>query len=357
MEPEKNTPHLENEQQSNGSFKTVENKDAALYLGRLKTRLVQLSAIQTREGDNIPVHFMESLINSIELLELKYQLKGEEKIDFDLTISAKESGFPTERDFYSLKKNAEEAENILNSSPKKRDVIGRLRKGLLHEIDIVPYQDQLRRVNFFTELTKTDSLFAGYHLYPAQSLENKGGRRKYNITWSCMERGTKLPVFYRMCLEQDRKAEPLENGINARLETLIYRTAMGPLDTGALARVIDNEIAEVHPKLVEKYTVGPFYDYLTENSKEMSEILKESDEASVLKFSILRVVSDRVSQHCGGLIDVLLRKKNEREVFSRVCDQEGIIVPFRAVQEMKGKDVYGNQCRVYGVTKGGEIVG
>ncbi len=357
MEPENNAPPLEKGPLKQGSFKVIVGDDAPLYLGRLNARLDQLSTLLAREDDNVALPFMQALIRSVELLGLKHQVQGEDKVDFDLTISAKDSGLPTERDLYSLRKNREEATQTLKSLPARKEVISRLRKAILHGIREEPYQNQLRRLNFFKELAGTDFTFAGYHFSAPQALEDEGERRKYNVTWFCIERGTKLPVFYRMCLDQDRSAAPLEKGRNARLETVIYQTVMGPLDIGAFARAVDNEIAEVHPKLVEKYTVGPFYDRLTENSGEMSELLKADDEGTALKFSISRVVSERVTQYGGAWYDYLLGRKTEREVFSRVFCKEGMIVPFRAVQNMKGKDEYRNPCKIYGVTKGGEIIG
>lgn len=335
-------------------LKVIENGNAVPYLQRLNARLGQLSTIFEREETDYILPFMNVLRRTVELLQLKHQLIGNNKIDFDLTLFSNDSGFPSERDLFSLQKNKDEADAILGSTLSRDEIIDRIRKAILNGVSVEAYQNMLRRYNFFNGLANTDMLFKGYHYETPKFVKAEGKRRFYNVDWFCLERATRLPVFYRMCLEQDRNATPLEDCPNPRLETVVYQTQMGFHNSGTFARTIDNEVDEVHPKLIEKYTIGPFYDTITDNSPEMRRLI-DSDN-SILKFSITGVLSERVTQY-GNWIDYLIRRKTERESFSPVFTETKMIVPFKLKQSLGNRDETDHQCKVYGITKGGDIVG
>jgi hypothetical protein len=109
--------------------------------------------------------------------------------------------------------------------------------------------------------------------------------------------------------------------------------------------------------MIERYRIGPFYNSITNNSKEIDSLLRNTgeDDPFILKFSVERASSMRVSQY-GNWIDKLCKRKTEREVIGPVISEKRIIVPFRVKQELGNKDEYGNPCKVYGVTNGGDII-
>ncbi|VVB78987.1 Uncharacterised protein [uncultured archaeon] len=357
------TPELVNRLSSEPELKVIDDSDAALYLDRLNTRLGHLSQILTLEGNEggeFVIPYIEVVKNSIEALKLKYQLQGQDRVDFALTIACRNSGFPTEKDLYMLERNKSESGEVLNCLPSRDGIVNSIRNAILRNDSVVNSQTLLKRFNFYSMIDKTN-LLNEFHLNEPKLAKEQNGRRMYTLEWSCIERTSKVPVLYRMYLTQNKRFEPLEEKSNKQLETIIYQTHFGFFDIGAFARHIDNEIEEVHPKLLEKYTIGPFYNSLTENSPEMNQLLYGVEEPSVLKFTIERVMSERVRQYGGNtlfdrLINIISKKKTEREVFGPVDSETKMIVPFRLKQELGNNDEYGNSCRVYGITKGGDIV-
>jgi hypothetical protein len=282
-------------------------------------------------------------------------LTGNDKIDFPLTIVPEQSGFPTEKDFFLLEKNNEEAKEKLKILPEREEIIDRIRGAILRDSSYVNAQIMLKRHNFYSKVSETQ-IMSGYHLNEVKFVKRDKRRRLYTLEWTCIERDSKIPILYRLCAAQDEKREPLDKARNARLETMIYQTQMLSSNLASFAALIDNEIEEIHPKLLERYKMGPFYNALTENSKRMNEILQKEENSSLLKFTIERVVSERVTEY-GGWFDRVIGKKTEREIFGPVDSEEKIICPFRIKQELSGKDEYDRPCNIYGVTKEGGIVG
>src|SRR3989338_1181321 len=137
--------------------------------------------------------------------------------------------------------------------------------------------------------------------------------------------------LYRKSFTQNRSYAPLNQTENARLETIIYDTQLGALDIKTLAHTIDREIAELHPKFIEKHTIGPFYNSFTNNSDEIQIILPTPD-SSVLKFTRERVLSIDVRQY-GNILDRLRGKKTEQEIFGPIDYESRVIVPFRVKQK------------------------
>ena len=345
--------------QSEENIRTLNDSEITPYLSRLKLRLSQLSSILKREGDEFITPYFSILINSIECLLLKHALKGQDKIDFSLTIAPIDSGFPTAKDFYLIERNKAEAASFLQALPKRDEIIELIRNAVLRGDSPANSQIILRRYNLYSRLSESEVL-KGYHLNEPKFIREENGRRFYTLEWSCIERGSNLPVFYRMYLTQDRRFPRLDEMANSRLNTVIYQTQwgtdLGLTDLRVFALHVDREIEEVHPKLVEKYKIGPYHDILTTNSRQLQRILEETDEPSVLKFSVEKVASERVQEY-GNWWDKFRGKKTEREIFGPLDSEVRIIVPFRVKQELGNNDEYGKPCKVYCVTKGGEIVG
>src|SRR3989338_11712837 len=157
-----------------------------------------------------------------------------------------------------------------------------------------------------------------------------------------------------MCFTQDGKHPRLEKVSNDALKTLIYATQFGRLDVKQIVEGIDNQVEEIHPKLLEKYRIGPYYNTHTENSEPMSKVLQSADEPSILRFATERVMSEGTRQF-GSRWDRLFGKKTEREVFSPIDAEAKLIVPFRIKQVLGDRDEFDRPCKVYAVTKSGGI--
>ncbi len=335
--------------------KTLEGESAINYLSRINFRLSDLKKIpDEQEGDDFILPFIKVVKNSIEALILKHQIGKLDEIDFPLTIFPK-SGFPTETDFYCLEKNKKEADQILEALPNREEIIDRIRRGIHKGYSIVNNQIMLKRFNYYSKL-KDIKILEGYSIGNTELKKQKNGSRYYTTEWSCIERTSNLPVYYRMFFNQDSKKYPFNRADNPKLETIIYQTQVGLVSLDTLARTIDNEIEEIHPKQIYCVRIGPYYDQETENSDEINKLLEKDKNSSILKFSIEMVASEKTRPHYLSFWDRFIGKKIIRESYGPLDIETRIITSFKTKQIIGNTDEYGNPCKVYGVTNSGDVV-
>ena len=335
-----------------GNLKRLSDNEVVPYLNRLKSRLENLSVVLKKEGDEFVIPYVDIITNSLGCMLAKYELDGQDKLDFSLTINPTNSGFPTPKDFYMLEKNKEEAKGNLETLPPRDEIINKIGSAVLRGDSCVNAQMLLRRFNFFSKVSRAKVL-EGYYLNQPKFVKEDGKRRSYVLEWSCIERVTNLPVFYRLCLTHNKSSPPLEREFGNNLKTVIYQTQF-PNDIKSFVSFIDNEVEEVHPKLLEKYTIGPYYDSLTRNNPQIVQLFDGLEDPSLLKFTFEKILSEGVRQY-GNWLDMITGKKTEREVFGPVDSETRIVAPFRIKQKLNGCDENGKPCKVYGITNGGEI--
>ncbi len=338
------------------NVKKLKADEISPYLKSLYTRLGQLSDILKREEDGFIVPYLSVIRNSIGCLNLKHELQGKDMIDFTLSIDPTDSGFPTVRDFYLLEKDQQGAAEELQRYPDKKEIIEMIRDRVLKGRDPIDPQVILRRYNYFSKIAKT-KLLHEYQLGRAVCSGEENRRRLYTVQWNCIERGTNIPVFYRMYLEQDNSDYALEDSSPGLLETLIYQTQYGATDLRTILYTIDRELDGIHPKLGYKYTIGPFfYPGITRNNEDLEKLLGGCESDGVLKFRIEAVASQWIKK-VGNMLRRMLGTEIEKEVFGPLDDSDRrMIVPFGIKQKLGNRDETGNPCRIYGVTSEGEII-
>ncbi len=337
------------------SLKALNQIDSLNYLERLNGRLKNLALIFKNEDDEFIIPHIELLKNSLKGLYLKYQLPFEKKIDFDLMINPNLSGYPTLKDFIALKENKRDADEILGTIPQREEIIEIIRTGIMHGINVDSAQDMLRRLNFFSYL-KEYQLF-DEDVLPITRFIKKESKREFHVmSWGCVDWLWKVPVFYNMCFQQDSRYGSFDLGKKPVLKGLLLQTKSSHIDLKTLGQQIDSMVEEIHPKFIERFTLGPYYDNVTNNPEEIQRLINDESDPSVMKFIRERVLSERTKPF-GGLLERIMGKKTEREVFSPTYEEMRMVVPFRIKQKLGNFDEKDNPCKVYGVRIDGGIVG
>jgi len=337
------------------NIKTLSSSEIASHLSGLETRLSNLSTILTDQKDDFVVPYIDIIKNSIYGILLKHQMTGNARIDSSFSMIPKESGYPGMSDFFLLEKNQQEARGVLDSMHNKDKIIEMIRRSVFDGRPVDNLQLLLRRHKFYSAICDAN-LLKSLHLNELKDLgvDEATGREWYSLEWSCLERGVNVPVLYRMSFTQDK----VSDGPGSKLQSFVYLTRSGIPDVRSFASLVDREVVDVHPKLVERYVIGPFYDRFTDNSPQINEILNGSEDSSILKFTVEKVASNpKRLKHYGTFWDRLFGRKTEIEVFDPALSETNMIVPFRLKQKLGNCDEYGNPCKVYGITNGGDIIG
>lgn len=341
---------------SEEKLRRLQPEEVNPYITRLVSRLGQLSQIMTRDGDEFVAPYISVIQETLNCLLLKHSISVRNQMDFSLTIDPQDSGFPSFKDFYLLGKDRAIAEASLANFPSREKIIDCIRDAILRGDSPANPQDSLVKFDYFTNLTNAN-LLRDYYLSEPIVGGEEDGRRDYVLQWSCFERVSNLPVFYRLWLSQDSGDKPLDERFKPGLENIIYTTVAGLNDLRTVISCMDQAIESIHPKLIYKYVIGPYYDCLTENSPEIKKLFEGVEDPSMLKLRVQRVASVGTRRRSSQTWKKWLGIDVEKEYYGEVDDYDSrMIVPVRIRQKLpRDRDEYNRECKVYGVTDGGDI--
>ncbi|MBS3146597.1 hypothetical protein J4471_02775 [Candidatus Woesearchaeota archaeon] len=326
------------------------------YFRGVNSRLGQLSDILKRETSDPIIPYIEIIKDSIDCLVLKHALPKEDQLDFPLTIDPTESGFPTYKDFYLLQRDKERASKVLEVLPQRKTIIEDIRNEILKGRNQEHYQILLMRYNYFSRVKDTNVL-KEFMVGNTKVRKEEDEKKFCTLDWTCIERATNLPVYYRMFFTQNSWTEVFNPSQNAKIQTILYQTQMGLTDIKSIASTINKEIDEISPKQIMKYVIGPFYNTHTKNKPNLNAILEDTKDQSILKFRVERVGSVNVKL-VGGHLRKFFGLEIEKEVYGDVdIYDRRMIVPCGLKQIIGNYDENKRPCRVYGVTTGGDIIG
>lgn len=330
----------------------VKTQDIQPYIRGLDGRLEQLRIILEKEGNGFVLPFINRIRNSLRGFSLKYQINGDEHRTLPFTIDASYSGWPTVKDFYILEIDQRNAEINLSTLPQEKEIISSIARVLMHDGSPEKYQNILR-IRKFNEFIKSAKILRESKKAHLEKGQQENGKRLYSAEWGGIEFTTQLPVFYRMIFTQNSGSLPL-NDLPSQFELALYACLRGVVDVRRAAMEINNAYEDIHPKIVQKVTIGPFHSIETRNNGDLDSLLKGYQGEPVLRLRTDAVASFATRNHVRkGLISFFDRHFT-REEYGPIDSVRKMIVPFGMKQRLQGHDEYG-PCTIYGVTSDGGI--
>jgi len=313
---------------------------------------------------------LNSLLATVRCLRLKHSMEGEDRVDFPPTIQPYNSGFPNVREFHLIEADKQKSKEVLASLPKQKSLLETIRWKILANEPIEHEQLLLKRSLYFTKVSETD-LFPAIKMTSPQPqfVKEENGKRFYTLDWHGIQASPTVPALYRMWFTQDARYAQLHNDSERSgkqipdLESFVQESRLGVLDLKTFVWRLDQAVDELHPKEIRKYTIGPFFNSLTDNHSEMQEAFDSFEDPSALKYQVEMVISvdihRKIFRNSWELAKAFVKgKPAEKEIYSDIkLMGRGMIVPLRVKQNLKGDfDEFGNKCKIYGVTSKGEIV-
>lgn len=370
-----NTYLREFEKEAADNLRKLDASEVAPYFARLEARLNDFSGVlkQTSQpgfDHSFILTNLAMLQQTLECLKFKHSMEGDDKVDFSPSVLAYESGFPSFKEFSLLEGDEKQAPTVIAGLPDVRALLETVKWKVLAGEPIEHEQILLKRHRYFSRLLETN-LFPGLSMAvdKPEFKSRENGKRFYVIDWCGLQASPSLPVFYRMWFTQDARYPQLhddergEGQPHQMLEEFIQASRMGLDNLRNFATKLNQQIEELHPKEIRKYTVGPFYDELTKNHLEMQTAFDGFENPSALKYQMEMAVSVDITQKIfrngwEQLKAVVMGRPMEKEVYSETqLMSRGIIVPLRVKQNLKPDcDEFGIPCSVHGITNGGEIV-
>jgi len=280
---------------------------------------------ETKMGEDSPeaecvAAFGAKILQSIELLRLKYLAVGNETLKLDLN----ESGFPHFNEIVKLENDAKHAAKALRSVPPRamatEDALTQI-----FETGEVPdeHLGHLARRHFLEAFEKAEFLRA-FSFGEIKHLKEKGRNSALACTWACYNPEDNLIYLHLLEFEQSVGATPLEPGYVRYDEFLSLLQDLGnrasPLVV--LATEIDNAIDSIHPKVLRRIRVGPVLSSrFSFDDCELAKFLRSEGDPDDLIFTLeseVIVSSRQVVKERGWLF----LSDTFREVFSVPVDDE-----------------------------------
>ncbi|HNY12125.1 MAG TPA: hypothetical protein PKK26_11095 [Candidatus Wallbacteria bacterium] len=304
------------------------------------------------------IGFIDSLILFFMALKYKFLLQNKGVNTTSLSIDPTDSGFPHFTDLWNFKNDVECAAEQLAAMPSREEV-------LTSAVDSIfrgefPVREQLlyARRNYF-DFIKGENIISDFKVNKPVLMGSGSGESLYKINFYGFDERYNIFNFYSMLLTQaDNTSEPLKSTSGHRLFAAIkdfYKQ-----DLFKLAHYLDDLDPLIHPKVLIKYTAGPYYSKSTLNADNINAVLNIAPgDPFIFKFNISGIMSIKTIKESSVVkkfVNNLFGYANSKEIFSEKFENDYMVVPFKLKQFLRDRNEAGKPCRIFGVLDGGELV-
>lgn len=272
-----------------------------------------------RDEVDILTRYATALTYTFRALSWKYLLVGRETGRFfgSLMIDGRDSGFPIAEELMSMANDAQNAKSHLAAMPSVEAHKDQMVQSILSDRRIpTKLQFSLSQRLYYEELLKGD-LFWLRNDPEAEWIGDVAGRRKYRIHWATYDSQVNLPVIYMMELEDSgREALPRDTRRWAQAQAHLSAQALGGLKLVTIARGFDEDFADLHPKRLRRFHLGPMYSHAyTRQNGPLRDVLAEAKAPDGQDWAMVwteeELISDRVIEEKAGWFSTV-----EREIFA-----------------------------------------
>ncbi|MBD3786101.1 MAG: hypothetical protein IE922_03905 [Sphingomonadales bacterium] len=273
----------------------------------------------TRPDTEILARYGRAIATTFRALGRKYQVAGRVlgPARRHLTFDLHESGFPIYLELVSMANDAAQAGAQLGAMPSVAELKDQMLRHIL-EAREVPVDLQYA----ISQRLYHEALVAGGLFWPqmppeivAMPREAPGKRARFKLDWAVYDSQLNVPVVYILEVEDSgRRGLATDAGRLARLGEHLMAQSVGGLKLLTIARGIDADFADLHPKRLVRIHLGPMYSSaFTLQSGPIREVLEGArapeGEDWALAWTIEELESERVELEKGWF------STTERQVF------------------------------------------
>ncbi|NDV02320.1 hypothetical protein [Pseudoroseicyclus tamaricis] len=285
------------------------------HLARVAAQMEAEGRLSRREVQAL-ARYLVGLTLTFKALGLKYRFAGRLPNAGKLTIDRVESGFPVLAELLVLANDAVQAQSHLAQTPTAAALKDEMVRFILAEQEMpTRLQYTLSQRLYYEELAKGD-LFLARNDPEAIWLKGEE-RRTYLIRWAVYDGAVNLPVIYLMEVEDSgRVGLPKDEWRWPEVQAHLMAQAVGGLKLLTIAKGFDADFADLHPKRLRRFHIGPMYSHqFTAQSGPIREVLERAHapegEDWALVWTEEELLSERVEVEKAGWFG-----KVEREVFA-----------------------------------------
>lgn len=334
---------------------------------------MQADGVVGAEEAKILTRYLLAITYTFRALSMKYLMAGQGGGRFfgALSMDRRDSGFPVAAELMTMANDAQQAAVHLADMPGA----DRIKTDMVHVIigqREVPVRLQfaLSQRLYYEELARGE-LFWMRNDPICQWIGNVADRRRrFLLHWAVYDSQVNLPVIYLMELEDTgRTALPKDQYRWPEAQSHLMAQSLGGLKLVTIAKGFDGDFADLHPKRLRRFHVGPMYSSAyTDQSGPLHAVLDEAGAPEgqdwALAWTTEDLESERVTEERAGWFSTV-----EREVFAldpfggRGADtgatrtHRSIILPQRPFQVLAEKNPPGfADVRKFVVSPAGQVL-
>ncbi|PTV96414.1 hypothetical protein C8J27_102208 [Rhodobacter aestuarii] len=263
------------------------------------------------------VGYAQALAASFRALSLKYLIAGRLTgvVNRHLTIDLHESGFPVFQEILTMANDAAQAQMQLSRMESAEVLKEQMVQRIIARREVPTDLQYALSQRLYLEALGEGGLFWPQMPPAFDHLGVVDGRARLRLHWAVYDSTLNLPVIYILDLE-DTGRLPLSQdaGRRARLEAHLLAQSITDLKLLTIARGIDADFDDLHPKRLLRIHLGPMYSHAyTLQTGPIREVLEtarapEGDDWA-LAWTVEELESARVELEKGWF------SATEREVF------------------------------------------
>lgn len=239
-----------------------------LAFGRIIENFNQRNTEDPRETA-IVKQYLQQLLNTIQLLQLKYRFEKDDKMLIDRT----DSSFPNHYELKKLLADVEYKEAELNKLEDKET----LKRAILdfvflHKTKPESLLQNLGRVEYYTKLDELNffSLFNHGSIEPIQ-----GNPNRFFYYWSTYDSVTNRPFIYLLIFEVDPKKRDQMLDEWDQIEQVIEKATHNTSPLNVVAVDLDMGVNYLYPKIVKRIDIGPIFGRYALDKNPMTTLINE----------------------------------------------------------------------------------
>lgn len=215
--------------------------------------------------DYIILTYIKKLKNTLNALRYKYWFLGtmDSRINSTLFVDSQDSGFPLRKEIHLLAADKTDSAEKLASFSSEQDIRDQI---IAHVVarKAVPMDllYTLSQRKFYTVLQDKEIFQASVDPTIVEVKSPNEGSRMYVIHWCTYDIKKNIPNIYIMVVEQSSAESQSIKSNDAYRQSLfsaLERFSTSDIRLITMAREIDKEFPDIHPKSVKRVHVGPVY--------------------------------------------------------------------------------------------------
>ena len=231
----------------------------------------------SKQDVEVMTRYIVGLNYTFRALAHKYHFSGRFPHAGKLTFDRVDSGFPVFSELLTMANDAAQADRHLRGMRSVQDLKQDMVRVILGEQQVpTKLQYALSQRLYYEELSKGE-LFWARNDPEAIWLGNEARmRRRFLIHWAVYDSQINLPTIYLMELEDTgRVGLPKDDRRWPEVQAHLMAQSVAGLKLLTIARGFDEDFADLHPKRLRRFHVGPMYSHaFTRQTGPLREVLE-----------------------------------------------------------------------------------